>query len=70
MVEIETTVCSGFPVIARGSICGPEDDVGIFHPYVDDIEILTASGKPAPFIIKKISAADWARIEEEMLEHV
>lgn len=52
-------VCGGFPVMVRGDVCPPEPDVGFPRHYTEDVEILTRAGKPAPFIEKKMSDADW-----------
>ena len=65
-VEFTARVCGGFPVNVRASIAPAEPDVGIFTPWVDDLEITTLCGKPAPWL--KISEKEIDRLHEEAME--
>ena len=61
-VYTETTVCGGFPVYVRGTLCKPERDVG-YEGGIEDIQIMTSTGKPAPFIEAKMTPRDWEKVE-------
>lgn len=65
-VEFTAHVCGGFPVNVRASIAPAEPDVGIFTPWIDDLEITTLRGKPAPWL--KISERDRTLLEEAAFE--
>ena len=65
VIEIETCVCGGFPVIARGTWCRPDYSVG-WPGGFDDVEVLTLAGKPADFIAKKMTQRDWDDVYSEL----
>jgi hypothetical protein len=65
-VEIETTVCGGFPVLVTANAYPAEPVVGYDRVYLEDIEIITRQGKPAEFMVAKMTPADWDQIEEEL----
>lgn len=80
-IEINTTVCGGFPVIASGeyiAATGWRNTGGALGGYGDaeqgeeervvNLEITTAKGKPAKFIEAKMGRADWAQLEDELIE--
>lgn len=58
-IEFETTVAGGFPVLVRCTMQRAEPDVGIMSDYGEDFEVMTRKGKPAPWIEKKMTQADW-----------
>lgn len=66
-VRFASTVCNGFPVDVEAEICPAEPDVGIFHRYAE-VSITGSQGQPIPFIEKKMTAADWAKLELEALD--
>ena len=49
MIEIETTIKDGLPVIASGEVQRAEPDVGLMGPFVEDLEVKFLSGHPVPF---------------------
>ena len=65
MIEIETTVRGGLPVLAQGRIGLPEPDVGFLGCSVYDIDILWLSGHVCNL---PLSEADYQRIYDEILE--
>ena len=67
MIEIQTTIKNGLPVLAQGEIVGPDPDVGYFHYGIEDLEILWLSGRPCRI---EITAADEDRIVEELLSEI
>ena len=64
MIEIQTTIKNGLPVLAQGEIVGPDPDVGYFNHGIEDLEILWLSGRPCHL---EITAAEEDRIIEELL---
>ena len=64
MIEIQTTIKNGLPVIARGSLVGPEPGVGYFDYGIEDLEILWLSGHPC-LIVPTVAEAE--RISAELL---
>ena len=79
-IEIQTTVCGGFPVIASGDYIAPTSNrntggtLGGFGDWeqgeqerVDNLEITNLKGKPAKFIESKMTRQDWADIECELI---
>ena len=64
MIEIQTTIKNGLPVLAQGEIVGPDPDVGYFHHGIEDLEILWRSGHPCRLAI---SGAEEARITDELI---
>lgn len=62
-VEFRTTVKNGFPVKVKAEVVYDE----IFRQYeVEDMEILTAKGRPATFLA--LSQDDMDDLEVEVLE--
>ena len=66
-MRIETNIKNGLPVTAEGVIESPEPDVGLFCPYVSDLEIRWLSGHVCNL---PLSEADEQRICDEILETV
>ncbi len=64
--EFETTVCNGFPVLVKCTVHPAEPEVGQMSEFGEDFEIFTLRGKPAPFIEKKMSQADFDRLHDEI----
>ena len=64
MIEIETIIKDGLPVIARGEICRSEPDVGIMSEFVEDLEVCFLSGHPVP---GDLSDEDDQRIVDELV---
>jgi len=60
--EVRTTVCGGFPVIAK-CVFRPEDPSAGWLGEVTDLEVLTLKGKPCPWIEKKMTVLDWEKVE-------
>lgn len=56
-VEFQTRVKGGFPVLVRAMF---------YDGDVDDLEVLTLRGKPAPWL--SLSKADLSKLEEEAHE--
>lgn len=80
-IEIQTTVCGGFPIIARGDYIAPTSSrntggaLGGFGDWeggelerVVNIEITTTKGKPAKFIESKMTLHDWLDLEGELID--
>lgn len=67
-VSFDARVCGGFPVTVTATIAPPEPDVGLTTPSVDDLEITTRKGKPAPWL--KVSEHDYDRLIEQAMEIV
>jgi hypothetical protein len=66
IVEFETRVRGGLPLIAKVKIYPPEPDVGIFHEQAEILELYWLSGKPISRAVwRRIPSADLDRIEEE-----
>lgn len=66
-IEFRTHVLGGMPVDVSARISRPERDIGLFHPYVDDLDV-KVRGKPAPWITRKLKPTDWERLEEDALD--
>lgn len=73
IVEFETRILGGLPVIVRAKILPAEPDVGIFSRWVDDFDIFWPR-KPYKSIPDKvynrISSRELDNIREEALEHL
>jgi len=70
MAQAQVEILGGLTVLARGPICPPEPDVGIFHPYVVDWELFwtTGKGKELPeSMYQRVSNADEEAIEHALL---
>lgn len=80
-IEIQTTVCGGFPIIARGDYIAPTSSrntggtLGGFGDWeegeqerVVNLEITTAKGKSAKFIESKMTRQDWLDVESELID--
>jgi len=69
-VETEVIVLNGLTLLARGNICPAEPDVGIFHPYFEDIDLLwPKTGKPVPQeMYNRVTEKEWERVQEWLLE--
>ena len=65
MIEIETTIRDGLPVLASGQVCRLEPDVGIMSQFVEDLEVCFLSGHPVP---GDLSDDDDQRIVNELVE--
>ena len=65
MIEIETIINGGLPVLVRGTVtkCHPREYPG--RDYCDDLEVLWLSGKPCNL---NLSDADDERIADELFE--
>ena len=64
MIEIETTIKDGLPVLASGEVQRPEPDVGIMSQFVEDLEVCFLSGHPVPF---ELSDEDDQRVVNEIV---
>lgn len=62
---IETTVRSGFPVIALGVANPAEPEVGIFSAYMDDVIVVTRDWRYADFL--KLTKAELTTIEQSLM---
>jgi hypothetical protein len=63
-LEALTTVKGGFPVLVRGVIYAAEPDVGYMNDWIEDVEIFTTTGKPAPWL--KLSQKDLDTAEQAL----
>ena len=68
MIEIETTIRGGLPVIVRGEIARAEPDVGIMSDSVDDYEVFWLGGTVGCRL--PISDEDEYRITQDLLRAV
>jgi hypothetical protein len=66
--EIETTVCNGFPVLVGFTITRADPEVGYFNDWIDDYDIMTLKGMPAPWL--RVSDEDLDRVFTKAMEHV
>jgi len=68
-VEASVVVLNGLTLTARGSRCPAEPDVGIMHPYFEDIELLwPKTGKPVPQkMYDRVTEDEWDRAQEELM---
>lgn len=70
LIEFETTVKGGLPVIARVACYPPEPDVGIFTRQCEIDDILWPSGKPiTQKVFDSIPASDIEDILERAREY-
>ena len=69
-VHFNTTVLGGFPVSVVAFVRLPESDVGIGSLWMEDFSLYTQEGKPAQWLVKRMSERDIARLEDEACEHV
>ncbi len=68
-IEIQTTIKGGLPVLAKGQFARAEPDVGMMHPWIEDLEFFWLSGEPLPKQMDEaISEADLERVSTELLE--
>ena len=65
MIEIETTIKNGLPVLVRATVnkCHPSEYPG--RNYIDDLEVLWLSGKPCNL---DLSEEDDDRLADEIFE--
>lgn len=70
MVEIETTILGGLPVLACFTIEEPDTSVGERYPYPGDLHICTRNGKRAEWAEKRMTKKDWAQLEEEANDYI
>jgi hypothetical protein len=66
----EVRVKGGFPLLVSARVCPAEPDVGIMAPYAEIDEITTLTGRSAAWFTDKLTADDWAEIEEQVHEQV
>lgn len=66
-LSFDTTVRGGMPVEVNFEIGEPEQDIGIFTHYVEDIW-LEVKGKRAQWLEDRLSLVEWEKLEEEALE--
>ena len=64
MIETQTTIKHGLPVIARGVVVGPDPAVGYFHYGIEDLELLWLNRRPCRL---EITADEESRITKELL---
>jgi len=70
MAQAQVEILGGLTVLARGPICPPEPDVGVFHPYVVEFKLFwtTGKGKELPeSMYQRVSNADEEAIEHALL---
>jgi hypothetical protein len=65
--SFDTTVLEGMPVEVHLEVGQPEHDVGIFTPYIEEIW-LEVKGRRAAWLEKRLTATDWASLEDEAME--
>ena len=65
MIEIETTIRNGLPVLVRGNVrkCHPDEYPGF--DQIEELDVLWPSGKPCCLTI---SGADYDRIANELFD--
>lgn len=61
----EARVCGGFPVLVTGRWLPYESDTGYGGGF-DDVEVMTLTGRPAPFIEAKMTRQDWDACREAL----
>lgn len=66
LVEAQTTVKGGFPVIATARLCPAEPDVGIRDSYLEDVTIQTTAGKSCGWL--QLSDGDLDAVEQALWE--
>lgn len=64
----EVRVKGGFPLLVSARVCPAEPDVGIMAPYAEIDEITTLRGTSAVWFTDKLTADEWAEIEEQVNE--
>jgi hypothetical protein len=71
----ETTVRGGLKALVTFYICPPEPDIGCFYPYTEITEIKVwdkrkGDYRPAHWLEKQLSQAEYEALGEEALESV
>lgn len=66
-VEVDCVVRRGFPVRVIASIAPAERDVGLPNDYIDDICILTRTGRPTDWL--KLTDKEVDEIEQQVWDH-
>ncbi len=66
IIRFDSQILNGLPVEVTALICGPEPDVGIFSPYVEELSILVWDNILASdAILTSLPEADYKRLCRE-----
>jgi len=66
-VEFQSTIANGLPVTIKAVLLRGDSSVGEFGYLVDDLTILDAKGRHAPWAERRASASDRDRLRDEAL---